>query len=533
MLLWSAAIVAAAQQPASPVPVAAPASDMAPVVVDGITLFSVRGASAYPAEKRAQEIVDRIVAVAQNPAIATNTLRLEEQPDATYIMAGGRRITAVVDADAVPEGISRKVLAQVLLSRITEAIDTFRRERAPAVLVKHALYALAATILLAVAIYVARRIRRRTRLNVAARYRDRIRGVRIQSFQIIGTEQLWRAFKGVEQLLWLSVLLTACFVYLEFVLSLFPWTQGLANNLFSVLITPLRTMGVGLLQFIPNLVFLLVLFVVTRYLLMLMRLVFAAVENGAITLGDFDRAWAQPTYRLVRAGVIAFALVVAYPYIPGSSSQAFKGISLFAGVLLSLGSTSLIGNIIAGYTLTYRRTFKIGDRVKIGEHVGIVDQARVMATFLRTFKNELVVVPNSKVISEEVINYSALAQRGGVILHTTVGIGYDVPWRQVEAMLLEAAARTTGLMREPRPFILQTTLGDFAVTYEINGYCDQPLRLGVICTELHRNILDTFNEYGVQIMTPAYESDPDSAKVVDRDRWYATPARTPGSSKAS
>jgi len=414
--------------------------------------------------------------------------------------------------------------------RIAEAINNYRQDRTPAFLGRHSLYTLAATVVLLAGLLAGRRIRRRVHGTIERRYRPRIRGVHIQSFHILRTEQIWRILVHLENLLWTVALLVACYVYLDFVLYLFPWTRGLANNLVFFIVRPLQTMGIGLLKFIPDLVFLLILFAVTRYALILIRLFFSAVESGTITLRDFDPEWSKPTYRLVRVAVIAFALVVAYPYIPGSDSQAFKGVSLFVGVLVSLGSTSLIGNIIAGYTLTYRRTFKAGDRIRIGDHIGIVDQSRVMATYLRTFKNEVVVVPNSKIVNEEIVNYSTMAEDRGLILHTTVGVGYDTPWRQVEAMLMEAAVRTKGLLREPKPFVLQKALGVFSVTYEINGYCKLALEMGVVYSRLHRNILDLFNEYGVQIMTPAYESDPERVKVVPRDQWYAAPARDPGTS---
>ncbi|MEJ2010430.1 MAG: mechanosensitive ion channel family protein, partial [Acidobacteriota bacterium] len=176
----------------------------------------------------------------------------------------------------------------------------------------------------------------------------------------------------------------------------------------------------------------------------------------------------------------------------------------------------------------YRRTFRVGDRVRIGDHIGDVEEIRLMVTHLRTPKNEVVVVPNSSIVNGEVINYSKLARKEGLILHTTVGIGYETPWRQVEAMLLEAAARTPGLLREPKPFVFQKELGDFAVTYEINAYCDKPRDMLELYTALHQSIQDVFNEYGVQIMTPAYEGDPEQAKVVPRNQWYAAPARFPG-----
>ena len=418
----------------------------APVVVDGKTLFSLRGVSAYPAEKRAQQIASRIVAVASNRGLLKESLRLLETADATQILAGNQTIMAVVDADALLDGVDRQVLAQIFVSRIGEAIDAFRRDREPAFLIRQTLYALAATLVLLLGLFCLRRIRS----AFEARYRDRIGAVRIQSFDIIRAEQLWRALTGLANVVSAVVLLTAAYLYLYYVLLLFPWTRGLANDLFSMFTKPLQTMGWGLLQIVPNLVFVAILILVARYVLVLVRLFFAAVESGTITLRGFDPVWSKPTERLVRVVLIILALVVAYPYIPGSNSQAFKGMSVFIGVLVSLGSASLISNVIAGYTMTYRRTFKAGDRVRIGDHTGFVEQSRLMATFLRTPKNELVVVPNSKIINEEVVNYSALALREGLILHTTVSIGYNVPWRQVEAMLLEAASRSPGLLRTPQ-----------------------------------------------------------------------------------
>jgi small-conductance mechanosensitive channel len=177
--------------------------------------------------------------------------------------------------------------------------------------------------------------------------------------------------------------------------------------------------------------------------------------------------------------------------------------------------------------MIYRRAFKTGDRVKIGDHVGEVLSTRLLVTHLRTPKNEVVAVPNSRILGAEVLNYSSMARDRGLILHTTVGIGYETPWRKVEAMLLEAASRTPGLLREPAPFVLQRSLGDFAITYELNAYCDTPETMLALYTAMHRNILDVFNEYGVQIMTPAYEGDPEKPKVVPKGEWYQPPASKP------
>ena len=252
-----------------------------------------------------------------------------------------------------------------------------------------------------------------------------------------------------------------------------------------------------------------------------MRLFFEAVERGTVTLQNFDADWAAPTYKIVRLGIVAFALIVAYPYIPGSESEAFKGISLFIGIVFSLGSSSAIANIIAGYMMTYRRAFKIGDRVKIGDAIGDVIQTRLQVTHLKSFKNEEIVIPNSQILSTDVINYSSLARTQGLILHTDVGIGYEVPWRQVEAMLMAAAARCAPPASEPpRAFVRLKQLGDFAVSYELNVYCSDVALMLPLYGAMHRHILDVFNEYGVQIMTPAYEGDPPEPKIVPPKDWY-------------
>jgi small-conductance mechanosensitive channel len=199
-------------------------------------------------------------------------------------------------------------------------------------------------------------------------------------------------------------------------------------------------------------------------------------------------------------------------------------VSLFLGIVFSLGSSTAIANIIAGYMMTYRRAFKVGDRVRIGDIVGDVIEVRLQVTHLRSVKNEEIVVPNSQILSSDVLNYSSLARTDGLILHTEVGIGYETPWRQVEAMLVAAAERTSGLLTEPRPFVLLKKLGDFAVVYELNVYCQEARTMNALYTALHRNILDVFNEYGVQIMTPAYEGDPQEPKVVPPARWFTEPA---------
>lgn len=319
--------------------------------------------------------------------------------------------------------------------------------------------------------------------------------------------------------------LVGAFLYQDFVLRLYPWTRPFAERMLSLVLEPLAVMGKAILASIPDLAFLAVLAVMTRILLRSVRLFFNSVGKGTIAISGFDPEWGLPTYKIVRFAIVAFAVVVAYPYIPGSGSGAFKGVTIFLGILMSLGSSSLIANVIAGYSLIYRRAYRLGDRIQIDAHTGDVVEIRNLVTQLRTPKNGYVVLPNSTILNSHIVNYSALAKKQGLILHTAVGIGYDTPWRQVEAMLLLAAERTPGLRRQPPPFVLATSLGDFAVTYELNVYCDDPSAMPKLYSALHLNILDVFNEYGVQIMSPAYRGDPEHPKIVPREQWYASPAK--------
>ena len=497
----------------------------APVEIDGQALFRVRGTSSFPAAQRAAAIRDRIEAAASDTSIRSDMLRTVDEDNITTILAGDRPLMTVVDSDARLEQLSRDYLARTHLTRIRQAIDDYRRIRSRETLLHGCLYAGGATITLALGIVLIIRVGRRLDRFLTERVVSRIHSLGIQSFEIVRAEQIRRALRGILYALRVAAILVASFAYLHFVLALFPWTRSLANRLLDLITSPLTSMGKTVVAKIPDLLVLVILCVVFHFLLRLLRLFFDAIAHGTVKLAGFDAEWALPTYKIVRFMVIAFGLIVAYPYIPGSESAAFKGITLFVGVIFSLGSTSLVSNIIAGYMMTYRRVFKVGDRVKIGDVMGDVTVMRLQVTHLRTPKNEEVSIPNSQILSGNVINYSSLARTQGLILHTTVGIGYETPWRQVEAMLLMAAERTPGMLREPSPFVLQKELGDFAVAYELNVYCDNPQEMNELYTELHRRILDVFNEYGIQIMTPAYRADTPEPKVVPREKWYEPPAQ--------
>jgi small-conductance mechanosensitive channel len=505
---------------------AVPPEDLlrAPVVLDGERLFVVRGFDSLPAGKRASDIAGRIRALAGDRRYAPGTLQILEQEGLSVIRSGDKAIVSLTDMDSDSYGASRALVAKVAVTRIDAAIQSYRAARSSEALLRGAGPTLAVTAGLLAALFLLRWIFLRLDAALHRYSRARLEVVRVQALSLVETERLLNLLHTSLQAIRIAIVILACYFYLGFVFGLFPWTRMLSLNMAGLILDPLQKMGSEVVASLPSLAFLAVLFVVVRYLLKLIKLLFAAVERGTIGFSGFDPEWAGPTLRIARILIVAFSLVVAYPYLPGSGSEAFKGVSLFIGVIFSLGSTGVISNITAGYSLTYRRAYRVGDRIEIGGVVGDVEHIRLQVTHLRSLKNEEIIIPNSAVLNSNVRNFSSLAKQRGLILHTTVGIGYETPWRQVEAMLLLAAERTKDLLRQPPPFVLQQSLGDFCITYELNVYCDQPKEQMRLYTELHRHILDIFNEYGVQIMTPAYEGDPEVAKVVPKSKWFERPA---------
>ena len=521
---------AAAQDPGEPGGTAPSSSEkvqLADVIVDGHLIMKVRGTTSFPAARRAAEYEQNIIDAARDESIPAEAVTLKVEEERTLVMAGDRLLLDMVDADAAIEGLSRQFLAEVRQERLQEVIANYRRDRSPRVLLTKSAYAVA-TILVAVGlIFGFWKGFRHLGDFLDRRLRSRIRDLEAKSAQFVRSQEVAKILRGLLQALLVVLIALTLYFSLNFVLGLYPWTRGFAIWLFGLILNPLEQMGEGLLATIPGLFWLVIIYFITSYILKMIQTFFRNIDRGAVKLASFEREWAWPTYRILRLVVVVFALVVAYPHIPGSDSEAFKGITVLLGLIISLGSTSIIGNIIAGYSLTYRSPFKIGDRIKINDTVGEVTEIKVLTTRLRSLKNEEVVIPNTAVLNGEVVNYSTLAHEQGLILHTTVGIGYETPWRQVEAMLKQAADRTSGLLEKPKPFVLQKELGDFAVIYEINAYCSDPRNMAQIYSALHRSILDVFNEYGIAIMTPSYEADPSEPKLVPKGQWYAAPATAP------
>jgi small-conductance mechanosensitive channel len=343
--------------------------------------------------------------------------------------------------------------------------------------------------------------------------------IQIQSFEVISADRLTDALKWVVQKTKIVVYLILFYIFIPIFFSYFPRTRYYVLGYLDYFIAPFSTIFTGILAFIPNLIFIGITIYIMRYALRLLRLLFSEIETGRISFKGFHKDWAAPTFKLSKFLLIVFTIVLISPYMPGFGSPAFQGISIFFGILLSLGSTAAIANMVAGAALTYMRPFKVGDRVKIADTIGDVVEKTLLITRVQTVKNVEVTIPNAMVLGSHMINFSVLAQESRLIIHTAITIGYDVPWRQVHELLIGAAQGTQGVIPEPPPFVLQTSLNDFSVTYELNVYTADAQRLLAIQSDLHQNIQDKFNEAGVEIMSPTYAAVRDGNQVTIPDDY--------------
>lgn len=299
------------------------------------------------------------------------------------------------------------------------------------------------------------------------------------------------------------------YISLPIIFSISPYTRNWSHNLFQLIWSPLKGGLHSVWDYLPNLFTILVIYFVMKYLIRFIKYIFSEIESEKLKISGFYSDWAMPTFSIIKLLLYAFMIVLIFPYLPGSDSAIFKGVSIFIGVLFSLGSSTAIGNMIAGLMITYMRPFKIGDRIEIGGVNGDVVEKTLLVTRLRTSKNVVVTIPNSSVLSGNTNNYTSEANGKGLIIHTTVTIGYDVPWKDIYQALIDAALKTEMILPDPIPFVWQTSLDDFYVSYQINAYTKEANKQGGIYSNLHRNIQDVCNERGIEILSPHYRAERD------------------------
>jgi len=512
MVMTVAVAIAAPQKKAAkiapaPLEKAVPALPEAQVVLDGKSLLAIKAnVLSFSPEDRAKAISARLAKLVKDPLFHVESVKVTDSERTSDIVAGDMILMSVTESDAQADGKPRLALAEEFAARIRAGVEARNREYSMNSLLLGALYSFLATMALMVILTVINRFLPRFITRIESWRGTYIKSIRFQSIEVLNEERIVGVIISLMRWARTVVLLGLLYLYIPLVLSFFPWTRGMATKLFEYILTPIEKVGLAFISYLPNVFFLLVIAVITHYSIKFTRFLFSEVEKQSITIPGFYHDWADPTFKIVRFLMIAFAVVVAFPYLPGSDSPAFKGVSVFLGVLFSLGSTSAVSNVVAGVILTYMRAFKLGDRVKIAETVGDVVEKNLLITRIRTIKNVDITVPNAMVLGSHITNFSSSAKEYGLILHTTVTIGYDAPWRQVHELLIAAAQATENILELPKPFVLQTSLDDFYVSYQINAYTDRPSVMARTYSELHQNIQEKFNEGGIEIMSPHYST---------------------------
>jgi small-conductance mechanosensitive channel len=487
------------------------------------------GLSRTPAERArsAVHVLDRLVDDA--PRARADTMPAE---GGIIVRLDGTAVFAVVPADVnTLTGETLERTAAAAAERLQRAFDEAVELRNPTRLLRSGSLALAGTLLFAALLWLVYRFRRiaTERLSrTTERQLEKLSG----GAEIVRASRVPEVLQRALQLITMLLIVMVVYSWLTFVLRRFPYTRPLGESLRTVLTDSGAALIRRLVDSLPDLVMIGVIVIATRFLVRLARYFFEAVEHGRIAVPWMFPETAQPTRRIVSWLLWLLAIVVAYPYMPGSSSDAFKGVSVFVGLMVSLGSSGIMNQVMSGLTITYSRAFRVGDFVRIGEIEGTVAHLGVLSLKIKTNRREEITIPNALVVSASATNYSRFAAGEGVQVATSISIGYDTPWRQVEALLLLAAERTKGIRRDPPPATRKAELHEFNVVYTLLVCLEHPhLRVPTLHA-LHGNILDAFNEYGVQITSPNYEADPERKKVVPPSEWFAAPAVAPGDAPA-
>lgn len=476
-----------------------------PVVVEKDTLFTVyakRGG--LSPHDRAGNFSQRITQLGRLYSLKPDSVYIEPTDYVTDIMYGDKVLVSLTDLDALWENKPRTELSEHYREIIVGALKQMKEEHSWGQLAKRVFWFLIVIIgqylLFKLTTYVYRLVKKRI-----IRLKDtRLKPVSFHDYELLDTGRQVRMLTFLANVFRYIVILLQLLVTVPLLFSIFPQTEALARKIFSYLLTPVRAILKGIVDYIPNLFTIFVIYFAIHYVIKGLKYLANEIESEKLKINGFYPDWAHPTFHIVRFLLYAFMVAMIYPYLPGADSGVFQGISVFVGLIVSLGSSTVIGNIIAGLVITYMRPFKIGDRIKLNETTGNVIEKTPFVTRLQTPKNELVTIPNSFIMSSHTVNYSSSARTMGLIIHSEVTIGYDTPWRKVHELLIAAARVTPGILPEPGPFVLETSLSDWYPVYQINAYIRDADQLARIYSDLHQNIQDQFNEAGVEIMSPHY-----------------------------
>jgi small-conductance mechanosensitive channel len=480
----------------------------------GDTLFIIYNRlGSFSANERADAITNRLKVLEGDYTFEPKNLKVIDAETTADIVSGEKIIVSVSENDALWNDTSSNALAKYYKSILFANFEKHKQATSFSTLIKEIGLAILVLILLYTILYYTGKLFTWTASKIEFSEEKVIKGIKLKNYTLFDASRQVKALLVANKIVKWFVILLLIYLALPILFGIFPWTKNFAEILFGYILNPLKKITSGIWNYLPNLITIIVIIVFFRYVMKGIHFLKGEIENENLKFPGFYPDWANPTFQIVRVLVYAFMVVVIFPYLPGSESPIFKGVSVFLGFLFTFGSAGSLANVIAGLVLTYMRLFKIGDRVKIGDVIGDVIEKSLLVTRVRTIKNEIISIPNSTVMSSHTINYSSDTVDKGLIVHTTITIGYDVPWKKIHEALLQAASRTEMILKDPKPFVLQTSLEDFYVAYQINGYTKEANKQALIYSNLHANIQDCCNEAGIEILSPHYRAARDGNQI--------------------
>jgi small-conductance mechanosensitive channel len=473
-------------------------------------IYTNRGG--FSASARAEAISKRIEKLAKDLVFQPDSLKWDRNEANIEINYGESVIMTLSESDAIWKNKELGELANLYTDAIRKAISHYRSETSFATLAKEIGFALGILLLVGVIIFLITKFFRWVKHYIQAGEGKSLKGFTINNYTILDSQrEVFLLQKILVVVKWVSIILTVYFS-LPLLFGIFPWTRGMSNTLMGYVLHPTKKIAWSIWNYLPNIITISLIWMLFHYTLKLYRFLKTEIETGKLKIPGFYAEWANPSFQIVRVLHYAFLFIIIFPYLPGSHSPIFKGVSVFLGFLFTFGSVGSLSNIVAGIVITYMRQFTLGDRVKIGDVTGDVVEKSLLVTRIKTVKNEIISIPNATIMSSHTINYSSEAQTSGLILHTTVTIGYDTPWRLMHEVLIKAANKTEFILSEPEPFVLQASLDDFYISYELNAYTREANKQRRVYSLLHQNIQDCCAEAGIEIMSPHYLSHRDGNK---------------------
>ena len=478
-----------------------------PVIVGRDTLFvlyaSLGGRSASDRAERISETVERL---GKDRTVRRDTIHLYDNENYIDIMYGDKVLMSVTELDALWAGLSREDLAGSYGRILAAKIDFIKNE--------HSFWEILRRVGLFVLVILGQyivfklinRVFRVLRRRIILFKRQKMKAIVVRDYELLNTDRLTRLLIVASNLVRYFILLLVLILTVPILFSIIPQTENLAMKIFYYIIDPVKMVVKSVVDYIPNLFIIVVIWYCVRYIVKGFRYLSHEIESEHLKISGFYPEWAQPTFNIVRFLLYAFMIAMIYPYLPGAKSGVFQGISVFVGLIVSLGSSTVISNFIAGFVITYMRPFKAGDFIKVKDTIGTVVEKTPFITRMKTIKNEIVTIPNSFIMSSDTVNYSASARKYGLIIHTIMTMGYDVPWRKVHELLIKSALQTEGVLDKPEPFVLELELNDNYMCYQINAYIKDADLMPEIMSGLLEHIQDNFHDAEIDLVAPHFFS---------------------------